>query len=259
MGLANKLKAYAIQDELKLDTIDANLHVGFHTDTRDYAEIVEIIRAKLEIESIILYSNNPEKQTSLAPVVAKVEALAFKANEHNKKYLETKKERMRHKTVMDTMQWDKEAVEAKTGEGEKKRVCVIAARWNADFVEPLLNECMAELEEKKAEVSMYRVPGALDLLAAARTVLKKKDTKVDAIVLIGVLIKGESDGYSAACNSLATGISQLNSSSEFNVPVISGLLMCQDEGQAEERCADHKLGAGFALEALEMVTLTKSL
>lgn len=60
IGLVNKLKAYNLQDEKNLDTIKANHALGFHTDERDYAPGVAILR-EMGIRKIRLFTNNPEK------------------------------------------------------------------------------------------------------------------------------------------------------------------------------------------------------
>jgi len=97
IGLANKLKAYALQDE-GLDTVQANHELGFPADPRDYGIAVQILR-KLEITKINLLTNNPKKITGLTSygidVVAR-EALIAKSNQDNVSYLKTKQEKLGH-------------------------------------------------------------------------------------------------------------------------------------------------------------------
>lgn len=97
IGLYNKIKAYALQDR-GMDTVEANLHLGFCGDERDYADAAKILRY-LKPESVILLTNNPDKSESLKKegiAVSKVEPLRVQPNEHNKRYLQTKKDKMRH-------------------------------------------------------------------------------------------------------------------------------------------------------------------
>lgn len=97
IGLVNKLRAYALQDS-GLDTIDANLHLGFAPDERTYAAAGEILR-QLGVTRIRLLTNNPEKIEALArlgcEIVERVPH-AFAANPHNEAYLQTKARRAGH-------------------------------------------------------------------------------------------------------------------------------------------------------------------
>ena len=97
IGLANKVAAYALQD-MGMDTVDANLHLGFPEDCRKYG-VVPTILADMKIGSIQLLTNNPRKVDRLSAlgvqIVDTVPILA-KANSDNRKYLETKQERMNH-------------------------------------------------------------------------------------------------------------------------------------------------------------------
>ncbi len=97
IGLVNKLRAYNLQDE-GLDTIDANVQLGFDADERIYLPAAEILR-DLGFTRVVLMTNNPEKVEALArcgiEVVERV-AHAFPANAHNELYLSTKKNRSGH-------------------------------------------------------------------------------------------------------------------------------------------------------------------
>ncbi len=98
IGLANKLRAYVLQDR-GLDTIDANRQLGFDADERRYRMAGEILRA-LGVGRVRLLTNNPAKIDSLAWVgIEIVERVphAFPANKHNRSYLETKATRGGHR------------------------------------------------------------------------------------------------------------------------------------------------------------------
>ncbi|MFH1409272.1 MAG: GTP cyclohydrolase II [Nanoarchaeota archaeon] len=98
IGLLNKIKAYHLQEQ-GLDTLDANIHLGFDADEREYWEAAHILRA-LGITKIRLMTNNPDKIEQLEKlglnVVERV-SHTIEPNEHNKGYLKTKKERFLHK------------------------------------------------------------------------------------------------------------------------------------------------------------------
>lgn len=97
IGLINKLKAYKLQEE-GLDTLEANLKLGFKGDERDYGIGAQIIR-DLGIKKMRLMSNNPTKRTGLIgyglEVIENV-ALEIESNVHNESYLRTKRDKMGH-------------------------------------------------------------------------------------------------------------------------------------------------------------------
>lgn len=98
IGLLNKLKAYKLQEK-GIDTVDANLQLGFKMDERDYGVGAQIIR-DLGITKMKLLSNNPRKRTGLIgyglEIVENI-PIEIKSNPHNENYLKTKKEKMGHK------------------------------------------------------------------------------------------------------------------------------------------------------------------
>ncbi|GHT34239.1 GTP cyclohydrolase-2 [Planctomycetales bacterium] len=100
IGLAEKIKAYKLQDE-GLDTVDANLALGHKADLRDYGVGIQVLK-DLGLKKIRLMTNNPKKTDAFIyggfdlEVVGQVPLVA-PANEHNQKYLETKRTRMGHK------------------------------------------------------------------------------------------------------------------------------------------------------------------
>ena len=97
IGLANKVAAYALQD-MGMDTVDANLHLGFPEDCRKYGVIPTILK-DMGIGSIQLMTNNPrkvERLNALGVDITDTVPILAKANFYNRKYLETKQERMNH-------------------------------------------------------------------------------------------------------------------------------------------------------------------
>ena len=97
IGLANKVAAYQLQDQ-GLDTVEANLHLGFDDDMRDYHIAAEMIKL-LGPKSIRLFTNNLKKVEALEHYgvrIAKREPIIIGPNPHNQRYLETKKIKSGH-------------------------------------------------------------------------------------------------------------------------------------------------------------------
>jgi len=97
IGLANKIRAYALQEQ-GLDTVDANLHLGFPADARSYGVAAAILQ-DLQVPAVRLMTNNPTKVEGLERQgVAVTERVAHEvtAVAENKDYLQTKKEKMGH-------------------------------------------------------------------------------------------------------------------------------------------------------------------
>ncbi|MCF7838778.1 MAG: bifunctional 3,4-dihydroxy-2-butanone-4-phosphate synthase/GTP cyclohydrolase II [Candidatus Marinimicrobia bacterium] len=97
IGLAHKIKAYALQDE-GLDTVEANIHLGFDADLRDYGSGAQIL-ADLGLRRLRLLTNNPRKVEGLEryglEIVERV-SLMIPHCEHNQRYLNTKRDKLGH-------------------------------------------------------------------------------------------------------------------------------------------------------------------
>ena len=97
IGLGNKVKAYQLQDE-GLDTVEANEKLGFKPDLRDYGIGAQIL-LDLKLHSIRLLTNNPRKIVGLDGYdieITGTEALQVEPNQHNERYLETKRSKLGH-------------------------------------------------------------------------------------------------------------------------------------------------------------------
>lgn len=98
IGLANKIKAYELQRVEGLDTLEANLRLGRLGDERSYEPAASILK-DIGVNTIRLLSNNPDKKIHLEEQdihIHELVALEIEPNEVNKKYLQTKKEKMGH-------------------------------------------------------------------------------------------------------------------------------------------------------------------
>ncbi len=104
IGLVNKLKAYKLQ-EGGMDTVQANIHLGFGTDERDYGVGAQILR-HLDVTRLRLMSNNPKKRAGLKGYgleIVDIVPIEIKSNPHNEKYLQTKRDKLGHEILNDIL------------------------------------------------------------------------------------------------------------------------------------------------------------
>jgi GTP cyclohydrolase II/3,4-dihydroxy 2-butanone 4-phosphate synthase/GTP cyclohydrolase II len=117
IGLGNKIKAYALQQEQGLDTVEANLKLGFADDLRRYDVAAEMLRS-LNVKSVDLITNNPLKIAGLVdegiPVRRRIPSRTL-TNPLNVNYLKTKRDRSGHLIEFLPDQTDEEGSEAKAG------------------------------------------------------------------------------------------------------------------------------------------------
>jgi 6,7-dimethyl-8-ribityllumazine synthase len=140
------------------------------------------------------------------------------------------------------------------------RFAIVVARWNAVITDRLLEGALDALLRSgaaRADIEIVRVPGAWEVPAAARTIANLG--KVDAIVTLGCLLRGETAHYEAIYNEVARGIGQ--SQQETGIPHGFGVLTCETLEQALNRAGIKAGNKGFeaALAAIEMVSVRRKL
>lgn len=248
IGLPNKIRAYKLQDQ-GYDTVDANVRLGLPVDARTYDDPLAVLK-DLGVSTIKLFTNNPEKISALKPITNSVAAMGSTPCARNQKYLDTKKARLNHRTVLETFQLPTPHLMPSL------RIGIVFTTWNEYFVNELVGLADGTLQKKAVKTQRLSVPGACDLVSGARALLRQG--KPDAIIVIGVLIKGASDIYDATCSSVMNGLTDLNATQD--VPVILGLLMCHDEDQARERsCGPNNPAKAWAETAMHMATLSSQI
>lgn len=143
---------------------------------------------------------------------------------------------------------------------EGMKFAIIVARWNAVITERLLEGALDALLRSGAlqgDIEVVRVPGAWEIPGAARTLANRG--KVDAIVTLGCLLRGETAHYEAIYNEVSRGIGQ--SQQETGIPHSFGVLTCETLEQALNRAGIKAGNKGFeaACAAIEMVSLGRKL
>lgn len=140
--------------------------------------------------------------------------------------------------------------------GRGLKIGVIYTSWNNDIVGQLHTRCLDALRDGgvySKDVISIEVPGSFELPVAAQYLLKKK--KVDAVVALGCLIKGETMHFEYICSSVSNGLQQV--ALENGKSVVFGVLCCLNEKQAQVRAdkngKDH--GYEWGQTAIEMALL----
>lgn len=140
------------------------------------------------------------------------------------------------------------------------RIAIVAARFNDFVVSRLLESALDTLSRHGLgadDVLVVRVPGAFELPLTARWLARGGEA--DAVVALGAVIRGDTPHFDYVCAEAARGIQA--ASADTGVPVIFGVLTCDDRAQAGARAGgEHgNKGGEAALAALEMVTLRRRL
>ena len=143
---------------------------------------------------------------------------------------------------------------------EGMKFAIVVARWNAVITDRLLEGALDALLRsgaRRESIEIVRVPGAWEVPDAARTLANAG--KVDAIITLGCLLRGETAHYEAIYNEVARGIGQ--SQQETGIPHSFGVLTCETLEQALNRAGIKAGNKGFeaALAAIEMVSLKRKL
>lgn len=144
-------------------------------------------------------------------------------------------------------------------DGAGLRVGVVRARWNAHIVERLalgVGRSLARLSVDPADVVDITVPGSFELPMGAR--ILASSGRVDAVICLGSVIRGETTHYDLVAGEAAAGIQQVQL--QLGVPVAFGILTTEDEVQALARSegeGGHNVGEDAALVAVEMARLAE--
>jgi 6,7-dimethyl-8-ribityllumazine synthase len=112
------------------------------------------------------------------------------------------------------------------------RVGVVAARWHQDLVDGLVEGAMAALRRRGIEEpTLVRVPGTFELAVAARALA---DQSYDAVIALGVVIRGDTPHFEYVCQAATVGLTSV--STDTGVPIGFGVLTCDTQEQAVDRC-----------------------
>jgi 6,7-dimethyl-8-ribityllumazine synthase len=140
------------------------------------------------------------------------------------------------------------------------RFGIVVSRFNAFITERLLEGALDALHRtgtKDSNIQVVRVPGAFEVPIAAKTVAASKKNPVDAVICLGLLMRGETSNYEHISDEVARGIGQ--AAQDTGKPVTYGVLTCDTLEQAIDRAGLKSGNKGFeaAIAAVEMVSLQR--
>ena len=144
---------------------------------------------------------------------------------------------------------------------EKARIAIVMSQYNNSLGEILLENVISTLTKHHVpskNIQTFLVPGALEIPFVTKKLVQDSG-KFDAVITLGVVIKGDTYHFEVVCNETYRALMDLNLTS--NIPVIFGILTVNTIEQAQARVEDKELNKGeeFALSALEMITINQKL
>jgi 6,7-dimethyl-8-ribityllumazine synthase len=142
-------------------------------------------------------------------------------------------------------------------DGHGLRVAVVATRWHQEVTDGLVDGALAALREARVEdVATVRVPGAFELAVTAKALALQR---YDAVVALGVVIRGGTPHFEYVCRAATDGLTRV--ALDTGVPVGFGVLTCDTEQQALDRCgradSSEDKGREAAMAAVETALLLR--
>ena len=141
---------------------------------------------------------------------------------------------------------------------KKWKVAIVTSLFNEKWTKKLESGALETLSKHELQpYAQVEVPGAIEIPLAVKALLADKNC--DAVVALGLVIRGETSHYDYVCNSVERGCSQLQL--EYNKPVAFGVLTTEDKEQAKARCGGRKgnKGAEAAQVALDMLQVLEQI
>ena len=143
---------------------------------------------------------------------------------------------------------------------KKYKIGIVKSEWNNNITDSVINSCMSLLLDsgiKQNNIIKIYVPGSMELVLGAILLLNKK--KVDGVIALGSIIKGDTDHDKYIAQSVSNGL--INVSLEYKKPVVFGVLTTNNMKQAIDRCDGKKGNKGLesAYTLLKMLNLRKEL
>lgn len=148
---------------------------------------------------------------------------------------------------------------SKVPSAENMKFGIVVAEWNPEITNALLEGAVGSLlkhNAKEDNISVKHVPGSYELPLGAQLFLE--DTDVDAVIILGCVIQGETRHFDFICDAVGQGVMKLNL--DYTTPVIFGLLTTNNQQQAIDRAGGKHGNKGdeAAITAIKMVDLVRN-
>jgi 6,7-dimethyl-8-ribityllumazine synthase len=119
-------------------------------------------------------------------------------------------------------------------------IAIVKSNFNIEITNLLLEGCINELDAQKISYEVFECPGAVETIGLTKRIIEKLQPA--SVIVIGAIIKGDTDHYEYVCQYVTNGHSTL--SAMENIPIVFGILTTQDEQLAMERAALDKMNKG---------------
>ena len=132
-------------------------------------------------------------------------------------------------------------------------VVILCSKWYSDIVDALREKCVAVLHAKGAVTDCHLLPGCFEFPFAANALLRHPDIRLDAIICLGVILKGDTYHFEMIADECVRGLGAVSRAEQ--VPIINEILPVTDIAHARARAADDDLNKGIeaAAAAIEMI------
>ena len=132
------------------------------------------------------------------------------------------------------------------------QIGIVHTKWNEKYVSALVNGCVNKLNENGVSnnnILFNVVPGSFDTIYGVKSFILKQ--KLDAIIVIGIILKGDTSHYDFLMNSIAYGFQKLQST--YDIPIVNGILTCENEEQIIERTIKNNHGFFWANNVIDLI------